>query len=195
MDLTNNIYNNYDLDNIGDERWVGIPNYESEYQSSSIGRIKSLKRVVKGGNGAKQNIPEKIMHQCINNTGYCSISRTFVFNGKQTNLVHRIVAESFLERLDIYTEINHISGIKTDNTLLNLEWCTRSQNLRHAVDILNINTGLNHFRSKFTEKDVIEIFYSEGTEREIADKYKVSHSVIGFIKRKQSYKKILNGLD
>jgi hypothetical protein len=92
-------------------------------------------------------------------------------------------------------EVNHIWGNKLDNRASELEWCTRSQNLKHAADVLDINTGTKHFRSKFTKQDVIDIFYSKGTEREIADKYGVSHSVIGFIKRKQSYKTILNGLN
>ncbi len=49
---------------------------------------------------------------------------------------HRIVACLFLP-LDISKlQVNHIDGIKTNNTLPNLEWCTPSENERHSIDIL-----------------------------------------------------------
>lgn len=188
-------YKNLSLKNIKGEVWKDIPNYEGKYQASTFGRIKGLEIVIVGYRGAKNFYKERIMSQGLNSTGYCSTRRTFIFDGKQTNLAHRLVAITFIENPDKLSEVNHKNGLKTDNTVGNLEWCTKSQNLKHAADVLDINTGTKHFRSKFTEKDVIDIFNMNGTEREIALKYGVSHSVIGFIKRKQSYKSILNGYD
>ncbi|WP_176013940.1 HNH endonuclease [Victivallis sp. Marseille-Q1083] len=54
--------------------------------------------------------------------------------------IHRIVAKCFIPNPNSYLEINHIDGIKTHNTAENLEWCTRSENSRHAFQ-----TGLRSY--------------------------------------------------
>ena len=58
-------------------------------------------------------------------------------NGKPKHMsVHRLVAETFLLKHATDTEVNHKNGIRTDNRVCNLEWCTRSQNIKHAFDVL-----------------------------------------------------------
>lgn len=48
-------------------------------------------------------------------------------------LVHRLVAGAFLPPpTDDQTQINHKNGDKGDNRLVNIEWCTASENLSHA---------------------------------------------------------------
>ena len=67
----------------------------------------------------------------ISNSGYARVA--VYVDGKQKSLfVHRLVAELFLlgEKKD---QVNHIDGNKLNNLLSNLEWCTRSENARHAV--------------------------------------------------------------
>jgi hypothetical protein len=55
---------------------------------------------------------------------------------RKMEVVHRLVALTFLTKDDISTEVNHKNGIKRDNRLENLEWVTRGQNIRHSIDIL-----------------------------------------------------------
>jgi len=47
--------------------------------------------------------------------------------------VHRLLAIHFIPNPNNYPHINHIDGVKDNNELSNLEWCTRKQNAQHAV--------------------------------------------------------------
>lgn len=51
-------------------------------------------------------------------------------------LVHRIIAEVYLSKIDGKDFINHKNGIKSDNRIGNLEWTNRSENMTHSVKVL-----------------------------------------------------------
>jgi hypothetical protein len=51
---------------------------------------------------------------------------------KKAYLIHRIVALTYLDNIDKKPCVNHKNGIKSDNRVENLEWCTYSENNKHA---------------------------------------------------------------
>lgn len=63
-------------------------------------------------------------------------------NGKNYCIIlHVAVARAFVPGYQPGLQVNHIDGDKTNNNASNLEWVTRSQNMRHAVDVLGSNKG------------------------------------------------------
>jgi len=59
---------------------------------------------------------------------------------------HRMVWMTWVEPvIDPGMEINHLSGVKKNNSISNLEKCTRSENFRHAYEVLDaILKGIKH---------------------------------------------------
>lgn len=79
----------------------------------------------------------KILRLKTDGDGYQEV--TFKLNGiRKTYRVHRLVAMTFLENERNLPYINHINGIKPDNRVENLEWCTASHNNFHRFTINKI---------------------------------------------------------
>lgn len=75
----------------------------------------------------------KILGTKINRLGYKEVALSK--NGKtKTFLLHRLIALHFVENPNNYPCVNHKNGIKCDNRIENLEWCTRSYNTKHAYE-------------------------------------------------------------
>jgi len=103
------------------EIWKEVIGYEGLYLISNLGR---LKRLYKGR-------PERIIKPVKNSSGYMFYS--FGKNCKiKTFKIHRLVALYFIPNPHNYLEVNHIDGNKENCAYWNLEWCTRSHNLKHA---------------------------------------------------------------
>ena len=112
------------------EIWKDIPEYEGLYQVSNLGKIKSLERYNYKGHHNLEKILKPVL--CKNGYYYVSLCKNKKVKSFQ---VHRIVANTFLNNKNNYPCINHINGVKTDNRVENLEFCTYSHNEKEAYRI------------------------------------------------------------
>ena len=128
---------NLSIEPLPNEEWRDVVGYEGLYQVSNMGRVKSLSRRIVYKDGREYNYPSKVMKNQKVSTGYRSVT-LYRVNGKKQYYVHRLVAETFIPNPNNLSDVNHKDGCKTNNILSNLEWCSHSDNQKHAY-----KNGLN----------------------------------------------------
>ena len=136
-----------------DLNWAPLPGYVGYYEITNTGEIRSVDRIVTCNNGRKLPYKSKIISQHIDKCGYkqvrlCNESGR---DGRKSFNVHRLVAITFIKNPDDLPCVNHKNGIKYDNKIENLEWCTHSHNIKHAYDsgLINIKSGAAHKNFKY----------------------------------------------
>lgn len=146
-----------DMINNKQESWKNIKGYETFYKISSLGRVKSLAKTITRKDGEVKNLSEKIIKPFLTKKGYKQIVLTKE-GTKKKHYIHRLVAQAFIPNPNNLPEVNHINEDKLDNDVVNLEWLSRIDNMRH---------GTVQARRAEKAKKTVEVLDSAGTVLEV----------------------------
>lgn len=96
-----------------------------------------------------------------------------------------MILEEYLQK-----KVNHIYSNKLNNSITNLEWCTKQENQNHAIRTGLMQRGQERPSAKLTEQQVLEIYKLKGVlkAQDIANMYKVSKNTINCILRGSKWK-------
>lgn len=118
------------------EVWKDVVSFEGRYLVSNLGRVFS-------------KITKKVLKQNLHPNGYFTLATKI--GGRKGKAVcfkvHRLVALAFLPNIENKPFVNHIDGVKTNNNVNNLEWCTAKENTDHAI-----RTGLLDYSKRIAVK-------------------------------------------
>jgi hypothetical protein len=131
------------------EVWKDLLEFEGHYKVSNLGRVKTVKK-----KWSQCKHPECILSPEKTRLGYLRLN-LYKDNKRTRLLVHRCVSQAFRLKGN-GTEINHLNGIKSDNRVTNLEWSTRSNNMKHAFQkgLIRPMVGESNPTSKYSDKQV-----------------------------------------
>lgn len=170
----------FGLENLPHEVWRDVKGYGGLYQVSNMGRVKSFR-----------GSTIRILHGHINLDGYVAV--TFTLKGKcKAFFVHALVAQAFIPNPGKKDTVNHKRGKKSDNRVSELEWMTRSENMRHAFKI-----GLAVGKRKLSAEEVryIRENYKKGSHtfgcNALARKFNVSEKVIEKVIGYKTYRDVI----
>lgn len=116
------------------EIFKDVKGYEGYYEISNLGRVRSTS--YKG---------VKILKPFITKKGYLNV--IFCVKRKtEHKLIHRLVAEAFIPNPNNLPEVNHKNRDTSDNTVNNLEWVSKQENIDHLhierkslIDLYNLS--------------------------------------------------------
>lgn len=119
--------------------------------------------------------------------GYRFVGLKNAHGERKYEMVHRLVAKTFIENPDELPSVNHKDLDKSNNSVGNLEWVTHSENSRHAVAAGAVKLGQG--TRKLTCEQIAEVAVAEGRYRDIGAAYGVSAQTVCNIKRGSCHKK------
>lgn len=154
------------------EIWKPAPGYP-RYEVSNEGRVRRV------GTG-------RILKPWTDRESYCIVTLRHENGERRKVRVARLVLAAFTGTWG--QEANHLNGKKNDNSLVNLEWTDRKGNAAHASRTLLLAHGPAHPQAKLTLGAVRMIRSSSKLQRELAETFGVSQSVISTIKAHREWR-------
>lgn len=177
------------------EDWRPVADWEGLYEVSDKGRVRGLERVMKTKQGQRK-YQAKLFTPGRSGNGYLVVSLSNESAGRKVKAhIHSLVAQAFIGPQRRGLDVNHIDGNKHNNRIENLEYTTRSRNIKHAVEIglRRVLRGVETGQAKLDEDKVRQIRkrLSEGVvQRAIAREFGVSRGPIDSINRGLTWKHV-----
>lgn len=169
-----------------EERWAVIPSFPA-YSASTHGRIK--RHAIINGGGGSVRIPSGCLTQRALPTGHRQVTIS-MDNKPRTLLVHRLVAEAFLERPAEKEFVCHRDDDPTNNHISNLYWGDRHDNTQDMMRLDGQCKGAEVASAKLTD-DAVRLIRArvEAGERQhkVAADFGISQSNVSFIVKRQTW--------
>lgn len=165
------------------EIWKDITGYKSLYQVSNLGRVRRLTRKVKHKNGHLYLVRGRVLKLMRTSLGY-DLVMVHKNNVSKRFSVHRLVLMTFCPNSNKKLVGNHLNGIRYDNRLVNLEWCTPSENVLHSYKSGRKigKRGESSHLSRLTTEIVLKIIetYKSGlySQQEVADMFGIKQPTV-----------------
>lgn len=116
-----------------EELWRDVVGYEGFYEISDHGNIRGVNRDIKRKcDSVGFKIKGRKMKGYCDKNGYTRISLRKLGH-IQKFFIHRLVLAAFVGYDENRPQVNHKNSVRSDNRLENLEWCTQSENMQHAI--------------------------------------------------------------
>ena len=143
-----------------EEIWKPVKGYEGLYEASNLGRIRSVDHLdtftTKHGDIITRMVKGKILKQHIDSRGYYLMVTMSKCGKPSCNLVHRVIAKTFIDNPDNLPEINHKDENKANNAISNLEWCDHVYNNNYGKKA-TCHHGENNPQCKFPIETILAI--------------------------------------
>lgn len=169
------------------EEWRDVVGWEGLYEVSSSGRVRSLEREVLCLNSRGLRAPRRyksmLRKQQINPAnGYQTVRLSR--DGEQvTREVHALVCEAFHGPRPPGSLATHQDGRRSNNRADNLRWGTQKDNMADAARHGTLNAGIRHGMARLSIDQVRMIRDATGSQANIAQRFGVSRSHVGAIRR------------
>lgn len=170
------------------EEWRDVVGFEGFYQVSSLGRVRSLDRWILHS-GKKRFKKGVVRAEKLDYHGYPSVA--LCLDGRRYDVnVHTLVARAFVDGYFEGAHVNHIDGVKANNIPSNLEFCTRSQNMKHAYSLglkKPVSVASRRVLSDDDVRSIRSLLASGNTCVQIASRFGVKDEAIRRIKTGQTW--------
>jgi len=176
------------------EIWKPVPGFGGYYEASSIGRIRSIDRVVVkrhcSGKIIQQKYAGRLLKPCkTDDLGHMGVH--LGVDGRKINVsVHRMVLFAFVGEPSDGQEACHNNGNASDNRIGNLRWDTHKSNNGDRIIHGTYALGENHAMAKLTEVQVVEIRKSWTGYADVCRRYGISKTQAHRIRKGDSWRHV-----
>ena len=136
------------------ETWRTVPGYETYYEVSTLGRVRSLTR----NSGYRNRVHKgRALNPSLNCNGYRTATLCKPPGHREHWFVHELVLTAFVGPRPCGQVTRHKDGDRTNNRLTNLAWGTYTENSADAISHGTHERGSMRRQAILTETDVADM--------------------------------------